>query len=1070
MEPRELLKKLHPNQFSDSKMIDKIDCPRELLDFYLFRLPEENRHFEFEEFVRKLLENEVCPNLIEETGPAGGGDGKVDTENYPVSTDIQKFWWYGLNEKNEKWAFAFSLKKDWKSKCNSDIEKIKNTQRGYTKIFFVTNQSIKNDKRLEYQDEKKKETGLEIIVFDKTWILDKALNSKNIELIKILNITQPLKENQIGPNDLKKKNRIEEIEKLLNDYAAKKILNQDVIDLSIESAILSRDLEESEVIVSGKFNRALRLAKEKKNYVAQKKILYDLAWYYNWWINDDSNFDKYYKEYQDEVRKDKNIDEILELANLWTVAFTRKNKDKEALKEETELILTLLSEKEHSKSVVTQLKAKTRLCFIKIVLEDEIDNQFQNLIDIVKEAIKYKEYDFIVVAKTIQTLLPVFNDNKLFVQLYDLITDNLTTRNGDTQRAKMYLNRAKLLSKDNKHYEAINLLGRCLTLLYKEETSGKLVETYVNIAANFDAIGLAYASKNFYISALTMFIDLFFKENDLEPISIKIIDRIIELELFSGNVEMAIKWVYIRNMLINILVEKNIEYNQEDEEKTIFEIDAALATMILKTKFEDLKKMDKIIFSCAKNGLIISEVMAKYVLGEYDEAIIKACSGDKEKVDGLIIDLFKEAQKKRFPEPKYDNEKNEVIVSKICGNNIKINFKATNLSHRFAEFLLALLENSFATVHSHRAYMRGDIIINLHEENSGTFNVEYSFDGIDNYTITLDSIDIYDLSAENYTMINDVLFKILANIFAVNFIYDDYEETFKEIFEDERTFERSLNHTNSLYNISKILGPEEDDDKIPTHNITRDKEWYYNLELEIPESETIEPFKNKKTVEYNDLNTDVFSNISHKDIYSSGIINVTHWNIAKWDGMMYLGNLQDYNLIKIGFIFKNEEGAKKVFQDLIDCVGKEDIDENIVLSFIKGINKHRIFDYRVMITGKVKVPKSNNKNIMIKMLTRFHEMKCENEKNISILENIIKNGTNPEIIILPMIKDDNKQIIKPLWDYEILLKNINIKQAYEIGKEDYEAAAILKTDRPVIPEDITNAPISELLKLKNKYE
>ena len=26
MEPRDLLKKLHPNQFSDSKIIDKIEC------------------------------------------------------------------------------------------------------------------------------------------------------------------------------------------------------------------------------------------------------------------------------------------------------------------------------------------------------------------------------------------------------------------------------------------------------------------------------------------------------------------------------------------------------------------------------------------------------------------------------------------------------------------------------------------------------------------------------------------------------------------------------------------------------------------------------------------------------------------------------------------------------------------------------------------------------------------------------------------------------------------------------------------------------------------------------------
>ncbi len=77
-----------------------------MLDFHLSKLSEQNKHFDFEDFIRNLLEREICPNLIEETGPAGGGDGKIDTENYPVSKDIQNYWWYGLNEKNDRWAFA----------------------------------------------------------------------------------------------------------------------------------------------------------------------------------------------------------------------------------------------------------------------------------------------------------------------------------------------------------------------------------------------------------------------------------------------------------------------------------------------------------------------------------------------------------------------------------------------------------------------------------------------------------------------------------------------------------------------------------------------------------------------------------------------------------------------------------------------------------------------------------------------------------------------------------------------------------------------------------------------------
>lgn len=1061
MEPRDLLKKLHPNQFSDSKIVDKMDCPRELLDFHLSKLSEKNKHFDFEEFVRSLLEREVCQNLIEETGPAGGGDGKVDTENYPVSTNIQKFWWYGLNGENDKWAFAISLRKDWKSKCDEDIKKIVNTNRGYTKIFFITNQSIKNDKRLEYQDNKSKETGLDIIIFDKTWILDKALNDKNLDLLKIINVTQPLKEKQIGPNDLKKQRRIEEIEKKLQDYCSKKIINQDVIDLSIESAILSRDLEDEETIVVGKFQRALRFAREKNNIVAQRNILYDLAWYYNWWINDDVNFEKYYEEYQTEVIKDKKIEEIMNLANLWALAFARKNRDKELIKDKTETLLKLLDEKEKSQSRVTQLDAKTRICIIKIVLEENIDEQFDNLTKIIEEATKFKEYDFVVLAKMIEHILPIYNGNSKYDELYELIINKLTTRKGEIQRAEMYLKKSKVLSSNGKHYDAINILGKCLTLLYKEETNGKLVEAYINIGANFESIGLLYAAKNYYIAAVTLFIDIFLKENDLDTFSLKIINRIIDLEIQFGNAESAIDWMHIKNIFFSILIDKNEDFNQKNEEEFLLQRDALISSQILKTKLDDFKVLDKIIYKCSNNALITSQIMAKYVLGEYDNELLEECGGDKAKVDKQITEFYKASLHQKLPNPVYNDEKESAIYSMLNGNKMKINYIATNLMHRFAEFILALLENTFATIHSHETYMRGDIIINLQEKNSGRFDVNYSFDGIDTYTITIDSINMYDISIENHKKITDILFKLLANIFAVNFIYKDFEKTFKEIFEDEKTFERSLNHTNSIYNLNKIFGPEEEKD-IPVYNINRTKEWYSNIELNNIE-ETIDPFEDKKDIKYGTPENNSFENISHSNIYSSGMIKCSHWDIAKWKGVMYLGDLADKSEINIGFLFENEEGAKRVFQDLIDYASKDDKEGRIVVSFIKGISKSNIYDYRVMITGMVKVPKDRVENIIINIATRFHQMNCTDDKNIGILEKIINSGNNPKISLLPMTISDGKII--PLWEYEIALKKVNIKQAYEISKDDLEAAAILKNDEPIIPPDIENAPINELLKL-----
>ena len=97
------------------------------------------------------------------------------------------------------------------------------------------------------------------------------------------------------------------------------------------------------------------------------------------------------------------------------------------------------------------------------------------------------------------------------------------------------------------------------------------------------------------------------------------------------------------------------------------------------------------------------------------------------------------------------------------------------------------------------------------------------------------------------------------------------------------------------------------------------------------------------------------------------------------------------------------------------------------------------------------------------MATRFHQMNCIDDKNIGILEEIINNGNNPKISILPMAILNEKII--PLWEYEISLKKINIRQAYEISKSDFESAVILKDDEPIIPEDIKNPPINEVLKI-----
>lgn len=132
------LKARRPDEFSDSTIKKKGKLSREFLEYYLNSLTSRSQEKEFEIFCRRLAEKEICPNLLPQTGPTGGGDSKVDSETYPVSETITLSWYSGIGKAaaNERWAFAISAKKDWKQKCISDIDKIIATGRDYKEIFL----------------------------------------------------------------------------------------------------------------------------------------------------------------------------------------------------------------------------------------------------------------------------------------------------------------------------------------------------------------------------------------------------------------------------------------------------------------------------------------------------------------------------------------------------------------------------------------------------------------------------------------------------------------------------------------------------------------------------------------------------------------------------------------------------------------------------------------------------------------------------------------------------------------------------------------------------------------------
>lgn len=150
-----------PEQFSDSRVEENIELDAGFLEYKLESITSRSEEKQFEHLARRLAERLICPNLIPQTGPTGGGDSKVDTETYPVHEDISSRWYEGnVEAANERWGFAVSAKKQWQSKLRSDMASIASTGRGYRVAYFFLINSLVTNLSRNFRTSFQRSTGL----------------------------------------------------------------------------------------------------------------------------------------------------------------------------------------------------------------------------------------------------------------------------------------------------------------------------------------------------------------------------------------------------------------------------------------------------------------------------------------------------------------------------------------------------------------------------------------------------------------------------------------------------------------------------------------------------------------------------------------------------------------------------------------------------------------------------------------------------------------------------------------------------------------------------------------------
>ena len=503
---KENYKKWHPDQFSDSTIIKKASLDRDFLEYHLSKISGHSQEKDFERFCKAILEAEVCPNLLPQTGPTGGGDSKVDTETYPVSEQLTESWLIGYGDKagSERWAFAISAKADWRSKVKSDVKKIAETityGREYKKIIFVSNQLISDKKRAEVEDELRSEYGIDVRILSMDWLLDAVFRNENNRQIAVnaLRLSENLlDEKRLGEKDYKRQKELEEVETILRDLSSLKAA--EIVRYAKKSAILSRELEKDEQETLNRIDRYNRLAKEYGTTIDQADAFYESAWTVFWWYPSTPRFYAYYKGFEKIALEEKNTYLFEKLCTLWMNLFSLTQGEQENVielerhRQVIESLFEYLISDENKPNTI--LAARASFQMIRLARGDSLDDIVSTYIDIVQNSENSLEVDVEAIANIIQRI-PIYQDAKNYDQLFDLLVVRLSKEKHDSEAAKMNAIRGSQLM-DSDPVRALSFFSKAVLSFHNEANTDALTKTVFSMAQLYNKLGLHWAARNYF--------------------------------------------------------------------------------------------------------------------------------------------------------------------------------------------------------------------------------------------------------------------------------------------------------------------------------------------------------------------------------------------------------------------------------------------------------------------------------------------------------------------------------------------------------------------------------------------
>lgn len=1061
-----------------------------MLEYHLDTLTNRNQNTEFERFARRLAEREICPNLLPQTGPTGGGDSKVDAETYPVSDELSLGWYVGVGREaaSERWAFAFSAKKEWRSKVRSDIAKIAATGRGYTKAFFVSNQFIPDRIRAEFEDELREKHGLDVRILDRSWVVERVFSGQHESLaIEELGLTTVVR-NEIhkGPLDIQRERNLEELEKRIETALQEGRLGLSLVDDCIEAAELSRSLERPRTEVEGRFHRAERVAKQYGTTHQHLNSIYQMAWTAFWWYEDYKSFAELYNTVEKIAKGSGNSHDLELLHNLWNLLFGAVNRgelDRQEVgfDQHTSTLTTELERlsEEHDRPS-TALQARTLLLLQRLTnsVSEESELILRELQEVVKRCEGLVGYPLEPLVKILIDLGDLIGGIAAYEELFETILTTTSIREGEVSAARMLLKRGAQQLDADRPYEAIRFLGRALRRLYKHESRTEVIRALYLCGSAYERVGLLWAARGTVVAAASIATNEFWTQSDVTYLQAACYNRLKWLELQLGRLPHILAWHEIDVAVRHVLIDQG--YPAEELFADEIDFDAILGMLLLRADIWQLKRLTSMPDILDAMNLHRASLALRFALGHEDE-IHEDMTEEENEVPFETFLKWRDqpAAEDLPPQPSLYESRMVTLASTVLGCRVSVESQSMPPCVELAESILAALESLLSTSFGDHVVAREPVLtINIRKGDFAQQPFEFEMrdrDGRPHVEVRCASFDPHHVPLDAQRQVKEQLFELLVNILAHVFFVGDIKEVVRKLFGDELALERSIDFTSSFVTLANVLG---DDPKTQLavwvhpdarrYPLKRREEWDTADKLKKSEAASSEA-RPKLTMGEGEPPAELHdpARVKHTQMETVSLIRETLWARATWSGTAFSLSPGNAALPMMAPIFRDAVAAGQIFALWRKELGVEDTEERLRVTIVRGINKTNPYAYRLVIGSNPTLGFTREDIKFAVMVFRLNTMNPSTDRNLNgFLASYTALGSY--ILTHAVIQDEASRPVF-IRDNYIIKRELYVRDGWQIGRNDVDSAGIKEEDDPIIPADQENAPVLELLKWKRAH-